>query len=232
MNKRDFIYATIILILCVCLRNGCEETKRANTVTALLQASQDSLHKERNEKGQEKASTALLYSSLSDLKKMHVSDSSALGKLQKMVDKLTISATYLSNVTSNSFSSGTQSVLPGDTIRIDSILYVYPEYKTSYSNRWENFIAKASKDSFNIDYKVFNEFELKQDWKKNGLFKRKTPEATILNLNPHTQTLEMKTFTIKEDKSNRIRDMLIGAAVGALTIEAIQVFKIQIPIKF
>lgn len=216
----------------MCLRNGCKQADRANDLNKLYEVSQDSLHIERNKQGQEKAATTLLYSTIADFKKLKASDSSAIGKLQHMVDKLTISATYLSNVTSNSFVAPTQNVTSGDTVKIDSITYVFPEYKTSYTNKWERFDVKANKDSFAIDYKVFNEFDLVQAWKRNGLFKRKTPEVTILNLNPHTETKELKTFTVKENKGNRFRDMLIGAAVGALTIEAIRIFNVQIPIRF
>ncbi len=232
MEKRDFIYAAIILILAVCLRAGCRETKRADNLITLYESAQDSLHKERNIQGQEKASNALLYSAVADFKKMKAADSSAIGKLQRMVDKLTISATYLSNVTSNNFTAPIQYITSGDTVIIDSITYVYPQYTTCYSDKWERFSIKADKDSFAVEYKVFNEFNLVQAWKSNGIFKRKTPEVSILNLNPHTETKELQTFTVKEDKSNRLRDMLIGAAVGAITIEAIRVFNVRIPIHF
>ncbi len=229
MNKHDYIYITIIFLLCLFLRNGCE---KSDTFEKMLRASTDTLHKTRNKLHQEITTTTLLYGNIEDFKKIHFADSSAIGKLQQLVNKFTISATYLSDVTGNSVSLATQTVIMHDTIFKDGIKYLYPEYQDSISNRWEKFKIRASKDSIHLDYKVFNEFDLKQEWKNNGLFKRKTPEVTILNLNPHTETLELKTFTVKEDKTNRLRDMLIGAAMAVITVEATRVFNVRIPIVF
>lgn len=229
MNKRDYIYTLLILVLCVCLRNGC---KQSESFEKMYKASADTLHQTRNELGQQKTTTTLLYGSVNGLKNLHAIDSSALSKVQKMVDKLTISATYLATITGNNIKTPTGKVLIHDTIKgKNGISYVYPEYSTQYENKWERFKVVANKDTTKVDYKVFNEFELVQDWKRNGLFKRKTAIATVLNLNPHTETKEFQTFTVKEDKGNRLRDMLIGAAIGALTIEGIRVFNIQIPIR-
>jgi hypothetical protein len=216
MKIERIIYVLIIFLCFIGMYNSCNENKEKQN---LLNSVNDTLTKTINKHGQEKASTDLLLSTYKDFKAMHVADSSAIGKLQKLVDRLTISATYLSNVTDNSFVASTQTILSGDTVIIDSITYVYPEYKTNYTNKWERFNIKANKDSFAIDYKVFNEFNLKQEWKPNGLFKRKTPEVSILNLNPNTETNELKTFTVKEDKSNRLRDFLLGVLTSAIVIQ-------------
>jgi len=216
MKIERIIYCLIIFLCFIGMYNSCNENKEKQN---LLNSVNDTLTKTINKHGQEKASTDLLLSTYKDFKAMHVADSSAIGKLQKLVDRLTISATYLSNVTDNSFVASTQTILSGDTVIIDSITYVYPEYKTNYTNKWERFNIKANKDSFAIDYKVFNEFNLKQEWKPNGLFKRKTPEVSILNLNPNTETNELKTFSVKEDKSNRLRDFLLGVLTSAIVIQ-------------
>lgn len=231
MNKREFIYIAIILMLIACLYNGCKQAERANDLNTLYEASQDSLHKERNKQGLEKTATTLLYSTIADFKKMKTADSSTIGKLQRMVDRLTISATYLSTATGNTV-TGVTSVTAHDTIVKNGIQTIYPEYRDTLNNRWEHFIMTANKDSFKLQYTVYNEFELVQEWKRNGIFKRKTPEVTILNLNPHTETKELKTFTVKENKGNRFRDMLIGGVIGALTVQAIRVFNVQLPIRF
>lgn len=218
------IYISIIFLCFIGMYNGCTKHKQ---LQGLLISVNDTLTKTINKHGQEKTTRDFLLGSIKDLKAMHVANITSIGKLQKLVNRLTISATYLSNVTANSFAAPTQHIIAGDTIKIDSITYMYPEYKTTYANKWERFKVVANKDTTKIDYKVFNEFELVQDWKRNGLFKRKTAIATVRNLNPHTETKEFQTFTVKEDKGNRLRDMLIGAALGALTIEAVRVFNAQ-----
>lgn len=228
MNKRDFIFIAIILALVFFTWKGCT---KGDSFEALYNASTDTLHQVRNKLGQEETKTALLYGSVSDLKKLHVSDSSAIGKLQKLVDKNTISATYLSVATGNIISSGTDTIIMRDTIKgPDGITYVYPEYRDTIKSQWEDIKIKSNKDSTSIDYKVFNEFNIVQSWERPSLLKRKIPIANITNLNPHTETKEFKTFTLQENKGNRLRDGLIGVAVGALVVTGLQVFEIKIPI--
>ena len=48
-----------------------------------------------------------------------------------------------------------------------------------------------------------------QEWKRDGLFKKKYGEATIRNLNPYTETLEMRTFSLDAKPSK------ISAGLGA-----------------
>ncbi|MGQ0829879.1 MAG: hypothetical protein ACT4ON_15950 [Bacteroidota bacterium] len=228
MNKRDFIYISLILICFFFLWNGCE---KSDSFEKMIVVKEDSLQHTRNAMKQQITTTALLYGKINDFKKLRSSDSSTITKLQKLVNKLTISATYLKTVTDNNITSVTGTIVARDTIKKDSLIYIYPEYSTNYSNRYERFNAKANKDSFNIQYKVFNEFELVQKWKRNGIFKRKTPIAEITNLNPHTETLEYKTFTIQENKSNRLRDVLMSVAVSAIVTQAFNTFQLKIPIR-
>ncbi len=210
------------------MANSCGKMKH---VQGLLDAVNDTLTKTINKQGQQQTTTDLLLGSIKDFEAMHVADSSTIGKLQKMVDKLTISATYLRNTTGNDISFKEQTVITHDTVTKDGIKYIYPEYRDSISNQWERFKISANKDSIHIDYKVFNEFYLKQEWKRNGLFKRKTPQVSILNLNPHTETLVYKTFTVEENKSNRLRDAVTGFAVGFIAAEALHVFNVKINIR-
>ncbi len=229
--KRDFIYLAVIALLLIGIVNSCNKNnKEQASLTYAYNAANDTLATTRNKLGQEKASTALLYSTVKDFKSMHVADSSAIGKLQKIVDKLTISATFLSNSTGNNFSVKTNTVSSGDTVKIDSLIYVYPKYSTQYNNRWERLNLAANKDSFHVDYKVFNEFELKQSWERSHWWKRRVPVASILNLNPHTETVEYKTFTITENKRNRVRDFCIGVFAGLILTEVPNIL-VKFPIK-
>ena len=229
MTKRDFIFITLIACLCFFLLRQC---KNGNSFKAMYDAAQDTLHHTRNKLGQEETKTASLYGSLSDFKKIHASDSSAIGKLQKMVDKHTISATYLNTSTGNVISSATDDVIGRDTIWKDKVAYIYPEYRDTIMNKWERFILSATKDSFRLNYKVINEFNIIQSWQRPGFLKRKVPTASVVNLNPHTETVQFQSFNLKEDKGNRIRDGAIGVAIGALVVTGLQVFDIKIPISF
>lgn len=211
------IYIAVIILCLIGMQNSCNKNKQTES---LLVSANDTLTKTINKHDQEKASTDLMLGTIKDFKAMHVADSSSIGKLQKLVDKLTISATVLSNVTGNTIASATETITIHDTvIQKDGSKLIYPEYLDSIKNKWEDFKLSANKDSFHLDYKVLNEFDLKQTWQRNGLFKHKTAIAEITNLNPHTQTLEYKTFTLSENKGNRFRDFLFGALASFLVIE-------------
>lgn len=221
MKLKDVIYSLVILTLCLLLWKSCN---KSDSFKELYNQSTDTLHQTRNELNQQVTTTALLYGTIDDLKQLHTADSSAIHRLQKMVDKLTISATYLSTTTGNTIVS-TTTIIQRDTVYKEGIAYLYPEYRDTIANKWEHFIMAANKDSFQLQYKVFNEFEIKQHWQKNGFLARKTPIAEIINLNPHTETQVYKTFTLQEDKGNRFRDWIIGIAVGAIATETLHLLK-------
>lgn len=218
--KRDLIYVVIILILAFFTWKGCSTNN--HTFEKIYNQSQDSLRFTRNKLNEQLATTNLLYGSVSDLKKLHASDSSTIGRLQKMVNKNTISATSLAVVTNSNINISEQATIVHDTITSNGVEYLYPEYRDTIKNKWETVIIKVNKDSAHVDYKIFNEFDLKQEWKSNGLFKRKTAIASVLNLNPNTETLQYKTFTVKEDKSNRFRDFLIGVLAASIAFVALK----------
>ncbi len=229
MTKLEFILIGVVLVLVFFTWKGCS---KGDSFEKMYNASSDTLHQVRNKLGQEETRTALLYGSVSDFQKINATNTSTIGKLQKLVNRHTISATVLSNATGNSIASGTDAVIIHDTVvGVGGIRYVYPEYRDTVRNKWENFIMSATRDSFKLDYKVFNEFNLVQSWDRQGFLKRKKPTAKITNLNPHTETKEIQTFTVQENKGNRLRDGLIGAAAGALLVTGLQVFNVQIPIK-
>lgn len=227
MTKRDFIFIAIIIGLILFCWKSCKDGK---SFEAAYNASQDTLHHTINKFGQQETKIAMFYGKYSDLKKIHANDSSTIGKLKQLVDRHTISATVLSTTTGNSIASTTDTVISRDTIWKDNIAYVYPEYRDTIKSKWEFITIAANKDTTKFDYKVFNEFHLEQSWTRPGFMKRKIPMAAVINMNPHTVTTELQSFTLSENKGNRIRDALIGFGVGALVTTGLQVFDIKIPI--
>ena len=214
------ISLTNIILLGVCLLfaflyyKGCNG-KDDGISQEMYEASQDSLHKVINSLGQEETKTKLLMGSVDDLKKMSSSKDSSIQRLIKLVNKKTISASVISNTTSNTTTTATISNSK-DTVRgKDSLIYIYPEYSKRDSNKWEQIYATANKDSFTIKYKIFNEFDFQQVWEKQKvkgkLFKQKVAMAKITNLNPHTETRELKSFVVEPPKQKRLG---LGASVG------------------
>lgn len=187
----------------------------------LFDASQDSLHKSRNSLGQEETKTKLLYGTISDFKKLDSSKDSTIQKLLKLVNKKTISATVLSTSTSSSTASATN-VIPADTVRKDSLIYIYPEYKfksaDTIKNKWEELYVRATKDSIHTYYKVFNEFDITQRFEKQKvkgkLFKQNIPMVDVINKNPKTETRELKSFAVQPPKQKKGYAFIGGIIVG------------------
>lgn len=209
------ILAIAIVILVLLLNKSCNDVKKGKDFETMYNASQDSLHKKRNKDGTEETTTALLYGSIASFKKLHADDSSAIGRLQKLVDRLTISATVFSTATANTIHSAT-TVIPHDVVtRGDSIL-VYPQYSTKFKNKWEDFDVTANRDTFLIKYKVFNDFSFEQKWERPKWYKSKVPVITVTNNNPKTETTELKSFTVKPKKHSRLKNIGAGVIIGAV----------------
>ena len=214
------ISLTNIILLGACLLfaflyyKGCNG-KDDGISQEMYDASQDSLHKTINSLGQEETKTKLLVGSVSDLEKLSSMKDSSIQRLIKLVNKKTISASVISSTTSNTTSTETISH-SRDTLRgKDSLIYIYPEYSKRDSNKWEQIYARANKDSFTVNYKIFNEFSFKQEWEKQKVkgkfFKQKVAMAKITNLNPHTETRELKSFVVEPPKQKRLG---LGASLG------------------
>ncbi len=213
-NKHYNIISTIaIIVLCILLWRGCEgegETEK------MYQALNDSLVKTRNSLGQEVSTRQIIEAAnKKDFLAIRSKDSTIIA-LQKLVKntKNVLAATVIKNQTYNSISgnttvNGRDTIVSGDTIKI------YPEYTLTRFNKWENISIKANKDSTHIEYKIYNDFNITQSLKKRGLFKPPVPEIQIVNLNPHTETLDVRSFEVKAPNHNK-RYAIAGVIAGAL----------------
>ena len=187
----------------------------------LNQAKDDTLAIVFNKQGQQVASISILMGQRNDLLKLNASKDIALLKLQKLVEnqKRIISATVLSSTTKNNGTSVTTLTGSSDTIRKDSLIYIYPEYSTSFNDKWREVKILAGKDSIQWDVINYNEFQIVQRYERNGLFKPKTGIIEVTNLNPYTKTTELKTFTVKPPKQKAA--FFTGTVVGAAIIIAL-----------
>jgi len=183
----------------------------------MLNANNDTLVTYVNEKGQHVATIAALQGTVADLKHLNAGKDSALLRLQQLVDKHTASATVHGTVTGNTFTSGTN-IQKYDTIRgKNDTLTLRPTYVTNYFNKWERFKIIASPDSFHVDYKVFNEYDYQVRYNKKKWYKSRVPEIIVTNINPHTETLELKTYTVTPPKHQK-KIVFLGGLISGIAI--------------
>lgn len=201
----------VIILLLVLNINAC---MRSNSQHALISAYTDTLRTVRNEKGQQTASIQTLQGTVSDLQELKTSKDSTINWLRKVLKgkDRTIAAMVLSNNTRSEGSSKSAVSFEKPKFK-PGIRYVYPAYKTEWSDEWSHGSIKATKDSIFRNVVLYNKFELK-NVVHGGLFKKSTVESSVLNLNPHTETTELRTFQI-ECKCNKGAWFGIGTGVGA-----------------
>lgn len=212
-HKINILFAFAIIALVAINIKTCGNV---SDIQKLNFAKDDTLRTERNKYGQQESTIAIMQGTVADFKKLNAKKDSTLAHLQKLVDKHTISATVHGTVTGNTINSGT-TITKYDTIKIKDSITIYPVYVSGFQNKWENFDITASVDSIKIDYKLFNEFDYVVRYNKEKWYKARVPEITVTNLNPHTQTIELKNFSVKPPKNQKLLVFLSGVVVGTLS---------------
>lgn len=205
MKTRTYIelgLVVVILILILLLNRTCKNVSEKEHIINNLS---DALTTKTNKLGQQTATIQVLtLQNEKDFLKLKTNDSTILW-LQKTVEdykgKLH-GATVVSNATTSSGSTETIIIQDHyDTIVKDSIVYLYPQYTTNWSNKWEEGYIKATKDSIFRDIKIINELEITIGKERLGFFKGTQTNVNIKNLNPNTKTTELRSLDfVSKDK--------------------------------
>lgn len=224
LGIREIILWAVLLFMSFFffVRKGCnipvDESKYISK--ELYDASEDTMRKYRNKFHEEVTTTKLLTGTVSDLKSLSSSKDSSIQKLLKIVNKKTLSATIISNSTSGTVTASS-TVARADTVRKDSLIYIYPEYTLGpVVSRWDSIYGVANKNDFTVKYKVFNQFEVSHEYQKQKvkgkIFKKNIAMVQVKNLNPKTETRELKGFTFEAPKKRQGRAFVAGAIVAVI----------------
>jgi hypothetical protein len=209
-NKLNIIFALAIIALVAINIKTCGEKSDFEKLTF---SQSDTIQSYINNNGQQVSTIAIMQGTVADFKKLNANKDSTIAHMQKLIDKPTISATVHGTVTGNSISSGS-TITKYDTVHINDSIKVFPQYATKFKNKWENFDVTATKDSISIKYKLYNEFDYVVRYNKQKWYKARVPEITVTNLNPNTETVELKNFSVKPPKNQKLLVFLGGATVG------------------
>lgn len=216
---RDRRFTTGLLVACgvliFLLFKGCGEQRSTN---ALYLAAQDTLKLERNDKGQLKATISIMEGRRKkDLLRFETKDSTILWlkEIVKAYEGRLNSATAFTTVTT-SFGTSSTNIIGGDTVWKDSLIFVYPTYETEWDDKWGRGSIIAKRESIFRDIKVRNEYEMTQGFEKQGFLKKKLLLVSIKNLNPNTEVLELRTYSINRNKGNRFGlDLNVSYGIGS-----------------
>ncbi len=205
----------IIVIILLFWTNTCNRKKDQDSLITVLN---DSLYVTRNSLGQQVASIEVFQTENKKQFLQLQSKDLTIISLQRLVKKTKNlqNAIVLNNSTSNSV-NGTTTSTSRDTIRNDSLVYIYPEYSFNRSTQWDSVSIKSNKDSTHLEYKIFNKFDITTSYKRLGLFKGKVPIIDIVNKNPYTETIALRAYEVKCD-CKRGRFFLGGVSIGISSV--------------
>ena len=196
MKKTEWFLVFVLIILVAFLLSQCRDNKMQS---ALYEATQDSLHISINKAGQQEATISILATAnKNQFLKMNTKDTT-IQKLQKVVKdyKGKIQAATVLGTSTAVTGSSVSTVTETDTVIKGSLIYIYPTYESQWDLRWSSGSIKATRDSIFRDFKVKNEFEITHGFERVGFFKPKELNVNILNLNPNTETLELRSYMVQ-----------------------------------
>lgn len=223
MKNRILTYA---LVACLALLAGVfwldsRDAKKQHR--DYVEAIQDTLRTERNQYGQEVARRRTVEADLETLRSDTARFDSTLKDLMAKLDRKTREATYWKGVTAGRLAGGTTSV-PGETLRINDTVYLYPKYRSHLVDKWGDFKIEARRDTTLLDYRITNEWFAEQQTIRTGFLGlgKSYGEVKLTNLNPHTRSTDLQTFRVATPPQRRGLWFLGGAVSGFLLNSAIQ----------
>jgi hypothetical protein len=102
--------------------------------------------------------------------------------------------------------TGKTTIVKRDTVRQDSLVYIYPTYSDSLKNKWIDYSTVINKDSASFKLKVYNEFSaVVGEDKKRGAF------VDLHLYNPYSSTDQLRTYQVKLP---RVKKLGVGPNVS------------------
>lgn len=196
----------IVLLLLICIILGAISIFRPNGITIeQYNALEDTLRSTRDKDGLHKATIqSLEFENKRQLLSLKSKDSTIIW-LQSVVKSFDgkIQNAIVLGISTAIKGTTPSTVLPGTFIIAGDTIHHYPKYESKWMNKWENGYILASKDSVYHLIKINNELEIIQGFKKKPLFSfKKIPlEIQVKNLNPNTETKELRDFTVKNPET-------------------------------
>lgn len=92
---------------------------------------------------------------------------------------------------------------------------IYPTYSRDFEDRWKKGMVTMGLKELDFYVKTKNEYDITIGEERVNLFKKKV-FANITNLNPNTETTVMKVYQKEPIKTHTIRNVGIGAVIGAI----------------
>lgn len=215
MKKNTTIFALVIIIIALIFAQ-LKTCKTINQSKDLYSSVNDTLTTYRNERGLIETYIDLIETDNANQFLKINSQDSTIKWLQKSVREYNgkLNTAIIANTTTSSEGGlKTLKIAQTDTVIIDSVKYVYPEYSVKWNNDWEIGSIKANKDSISRNIQVINKYEFTIGKPNNGWFKKREQKVTLTNLNPNTATKELRAFNIKSEPKRITLGLHLGVGI-------------------
>lgn len=220
LNVQTVGLILLSLFLLFFLHDSCnkrDQEKHFIQIQKALNAKVDTL---TNENGQHKATILSMQATEKELKSIHMQDSLAM-RIQRNVTSSTTAAVSFDGITHRIDNSVTK-VAFNDTLQAlhtpcDTI---YPEYESTVIGPWDTIHVWAGRNKTTVEYVILNEYDIRQYFQGTGfLHLRKEAFAEVINLNPNSKTIGVKSFQLEKSKPR----IGIWVVAGAIIAEGIRI---------
>lgn len=231
MDKRNYLILALAVVLILLIGLELKTCNAKKSQEQILIAVTDTLHKVREKNGAQLSHIENLESSRDALLHINAANDAALVQLQQLVKKNShANFAVVARVVTHDTGTTRTIVTAGDTVRTDSVMYLYPDYSTTWNEKWSKGSICASRDSIYRTISFVNDFEIWQQDKGLGLFKPKQSTVYFRSLNPLSDTQELRSFSIKTKP--KYFSLGIGASYGLRIPELRPGFQIGINLQF
>jgi hypothetical protein len=199
---------------------SCDKSHKFAEKNMIIDALSANLKKNIDKQGRETAEKTILITTVKQLKAARVSDSTAIGQLQKLVNRFTLSAAIIKNKTSGHL-TGTKPTVTYENFTDTLTKFVKtdscnPVFQDTLIDRWTEIQIFACKDSITANYTVHNEYQYSQKLgAKQGKwpFRYRHPVVSIKNMNPHTTTQEITAWTVSTPNTKKKATLAAASAL-------------------
>lgn len=208
-NFSWFLVLALIVALFVFNESNMKLNREVKEKSGLISSLQDTLKVVRNRDSSLTATISTLETdNVKQFLNLQVKDSSILA-LQNLVkdykSKLReagSSATKLTTDTKVDTKSPTQ-VNPRDTVKGDSLVYIYPSYKSEFNlNNWVEGTVFATRDTTTLRLIVRNDYDVIIG-SEGGLFKKRKTFVEVTSHNPYSEIKTLRTYRVSQPPPKR-----------------------------
>jgi len=107
-----------------------------------------------------------------------------------------LSAAAIVNTQTASSGVTASEIRSGDTIVIGDTVFIYPEYFTSWNEKWDEGTIIANRDTILRDITMRNSLTFTLGKVKNGWFSKPESVVSVKNLNPNTITTGLRSVDV------------------------------------